>query len=401
MATATQVATKYNVGGILLDRPFKIRRLGHFGFNITDLDAAYHFYSDLLGFRVSDEFVRGGWFMRFGTDHHAFALFRKQPADPNAVPAPQERRYKKPDITINQITWQTQSLSEPVNAVDYLLERGVELQRTGRDGAGSNWATYFYDPDGHTNELYYGIEQIGWNGLSKPAEYRRPEREKVQLPKKSEFDEIQESLATSGVALDAGFRPIELPGQFDVDGIILPRPFKIVRHGPVNLFVEDVETARDWYTQIMGFEVTEQVTYRGHRCAYLRCNTEHHSLGLLPLQLREQLGLSPHTTCASFGIQVANYRQLREAISFLRDNGVRVETELIPPELYPGIDYAAYAFDPDGHAIQIYYYMEQVGWDGRPRNASERRKVDPAHWPEALEPLPDTFKGEPLLGPWG
>lgn len=401
MATATQVATKYNVGGILLDRPFKIRRLGHFGFNITDLDAAYHFYSDLLGFRVSDEFVRGGWFMRFGTDHHAFALFRKQPADPNAVPAPQERRYKKPDITINQITWQTQSLSEPVNAVDYLLERGVELQRTGRDGAGSNWATYFYDPDGHTNELYYGIEQIGWNGLSKPAEYRRPEREKVQLPKKSEFDEIQESLATSGVALDAGFRPIELPGQFDVDGIILPRPFKIVRHGPVNLFVEDVETARDWYTQIMGFEVTEQVTYRGHRCAYLRCNTEHHSLGLLPLQLREQLGLSPHTTCASFGIQVANYRQLREAVSFLRENGVRVETELIPPELYPGIDYAAYAFDPDGHAIQIYYYMEQVGWDGRPRNASERRKVDPAHWPEALEPLPDTFKGEPLLGPWG
>lgn len=401
MATATQVATKYNVGGILLDRPFKIRRLGHFGFNITDLDAAYHFYSDLLGFRVSDEFVRGGWFMRFGTDHHAFALFRKQPADPNAVPAPQERRYKKPDITINQITWQTQSLSEPVNAVDYLLERGVELQRTGRDGAGSNWATYFYDPDGHTNELYYGIEQIGWNGLSKPAEYRRPEREKVQLPKKSEFDEIQESLATSGVALDAGFRPIELPGQFDVDGIILPRPFKIVRHGPVNLFVEDVETARDWYTQIMGFEVTEQVTYRGHRCVYLRCNTEHHSLGLLPLQLREQLGLSPHTTCASFGIQVANYRQLREAVSFLRENGVRVETELIPPELYPGIDYAAYAFDPDGHAIQIYYYMEQVGWDGRPRNASERRKVDPAHWPEALEPLPDTFKGEPLLGPWG
>ena len=272
MATATQVATKYNVGGILLDRPFKIRRLGHFGFNITDLQAAYHFYSDLLGFRVSDEFARGGWFMRFGTDHHAFALFRKQPPDPNAVPAPQERRYKKPDITINQITWQTQSLSEPVNAVDYLLERGVELQRTGRDGAGSNWATYFYDPDGHTNELYYGIEQIGWNGLSKPAEYRRPEREKVKLPKKSEFDEIQESLATSGVSLDAGFRPIELPGKFDVDGIILPRPFKIVKHGPVNLFVEDVETARDWYTQIMGFEVTEQVTYRGHRCVYLRCN---------------------------------------------------------------------------------------------------------------------------------
>ncbi len=401
MVATTSVTTKYNVGGILLDRPFKIRRLGHFGFNVTDLDAAYHFYSDLLGFRVSDEFARGGWFMRFGTDHHAFALFRKPPAENGAAPVPGERTYKKPDITINQITWQTQSLSEPVNAVDYLLERGVELQRTGRDGAGSNWATYFYDPDGHTNELYYGIEQIGWDGRSKPAEYRRPERQKIQLPRKSEFQEIQESLATTRVPLDAGFRSMELPDQFEVDGILLPRPFKIVRHGPVNLFVDDVQVARDWYTDIMGFAVTEEVMYRGMRCVFMRCNTEHHSLGLLPIELRESLGLSPNTTCASFGIQVANYRQLRDAVTFLRENGVRVETDLIPPELYPGIDYAAHVFDPDGHCIQLYYYMEQVGWDGRPRKASERRRVDSLHWPDTLEPLADTFMGEPILGPWG
>ena len=168
MTAQISVTTKYNVGGILLDRPFKIRRLGHFGFNVTDLEKAHHFYSDLLGFRVSDEFQRGGWFMRFGTDHHAFALFKKQPVEA----APDAR----PDITINQITWQTQSLTEPVNAVHYLLERQVKLQRTGRDGAGSNWATYFYDPDGHTNELYYGIEQIGWDGRPRLERRRTPER---------------------------------------------------------------------------------------------------------------------------------------------------------------------------------------------------------------------------------
>jgi hypothetical protein len=65
------------------------------------------------------------------------------------------------------------------------------------------------------------------------------------------------------------------------------------------------------------------------------------------------------------------------------------------------VDYAAYAFDPEGHCIQLYYYMEQVGWDGRPRAAAERRQVDPAEWPATLEPLADTFAGEPLLGPWG
>jgi catechol 2,3-dioxygenase-like lactoylglutathione lyase family enzyme len=212
---------------------------------------------------------------------------------------------------------------------------GFGARDTGRDGAGSNWATYFYDPDGHTNELYYGIEQVGWDGKSKPAEYRRPVREKVQLPVKSEFDEIQESLATTGVPIDAGYRPMELPDVYDVDGILLPRPFKIVKHGPVNLFVEDVARARDFYMQILGLQVTEEASYRGEACCFLRCNTEHHSLGLFPLTLREPLGLSSHTTCASFGIQVANYRHLREAVAFLRAEGVRVETDRVPPELHP------------------------------------------------------------------
>lgn len=398
---ATQVATKFNVGGVLLNQPFKIRRLGHFGFNVNRVEECRHFYSDLLGFRVSDERPNGmGYFMRFGSDHHAFALFGTQ--RDGAAPGAAGRRYDSPDITINQITWQTQSLSEPVNAVDYFAERGIELQRTGRDGAGSNWATYFYDPDGHTNELYYGIEQIGWDGHSKPAEYRRPVREKVKLPVKSEFDEVQESLATTDVAPTAGYRHIEtMPATYDVGGIMLPRPFKMVKHGPVNIFVQDVERSRDWYVNEIGFEVTEEVVWQGERCCFLRCNTEHHSLGLFPRNWRERLGLSSHTTCMSFGIQLANYEQLGNAVSFLREQGARVETDLIPPELYPGIDYSAHAFDPEGHCIQLYYYMEQVGWDGTPRPASARRRIDPRNWPETLEPLSDTFKGEPFLGPWG
>ena len=55
-------------------------------------------------------------------DHHAFALFGK-PREGDA--APNGRRYAAPDITINQITWQTQSLTEPVHAVDYFAERGI------------------------------------------------------------------------------------------------------------------------------------------------------------------------------------------------------------------------------------------------------------------------------------
>ncbi len=102
----------------------------------------------------------------------------------------------------------------------------------------------------------------------------------------------------------------------------------------------------------------------------------------------------------SFGRQLANNRQLRDAVDFLRERGVRV-VDTIPPELFPGIDYAAHVVDPDGHCIQLYYYMEQVGWDGRPRPKELRRTVRNGEWPEVLDPMPDTYHGEPFLGPWG
>ena len=55
---------RYDVGGVLLERPFKIRRLGHFGFNFDKLEEAREFYGDLLGFTVSDkaDFSRAPWF---------------------------------------------------------------------------------------------------------------------------------------------------------------------------------------------------------------------------------------------------------------------------------------------------------------------------------------------------
>ncbi|HXG36350.1 MAG TPA: VOC family protein, partial [Dehalococcoidia bacterium] len=167
----TQVQTKFNVGGVLLDRPFKIWRLGHFGFDTNKMAEALHFYVDLLGFRISDprdysqripaEVLAEvgdarGYFTRYGADHHAFVLFNRRARE--AMLAAQGRPIT-PGITINQITWQVGSLAEVVNAANWFKETGVPLQRSGRDMPGSNWHTYVYDPDGHTNELYYGIEQ--------------------------------------------------------------------------------------------------------------------------------------------------------------------------------------------------------------------------------------------------
>ena len=88
-----------------------------------------------------------------------------------------------------------------------------------------------------------------------------------------------------------------------------------------------------------------------------------------------------------------------QGCGFLKENGIIVR--YLPPELSPGIDYSAFAIDPDGNAIQLYYYMEQIGWDGRPRPADLRRKVDNASWPESIEPLSDTYRGTVFQGPSG
>src|SRR5437667_11969634 len=78
-----------------------------------------------------------------------------------------------------------------MDAHAYFQNRGIPIQRVGRDMPGSNWHVYVYDPDGHTIELYYGIEQIGWNQLSKPTEmYYRGFREKPSLPQVSEITEV-------------------------------------------------------------------------------------------------------------------------------------------------------------------------------------------------------------------
>jgi len=400
---------KFNVGGVLLDQPFKIRRLGHFGFNLSNMEAGVHFYVDLLGFRISDvmDYSRrakdpaqvaglgdpNGYFTRYGTDHHAMVLFPKRVRDALG-------RQEQSGITVNQITWQVGSLAEVGNAIKWFNERGIKQQRSGRDMPGSNWHTYLYDSDGQSNEIYYGIEQIGWNGHSKPrAMYDRGFDKAPELPQISEFDEVEQARA-KGIDLLSGYRHIDkLSATYNVDGVLLPRPFKIVRLGPIYLFTENLEKAAEFYRDTLGFTLTEEIIYRGERCLFMRANTEHHSLALFPLKLRDTLGLSPHSKCAALGLQLANYRQLKAAVKFFRDNGVEV-TESLPHELHPGIEYSATVRDPDGHTIQLYYAMEQIGWDGKPkpRNLRQPRKLN--EWPDVLDHDVNAYLGEPFSGPW-
>ena len=139
--------------------------------------------------------------------------------------------------------------------------------------------------------------------------------------------------------------------------MLLPRPFKITKIGPVRLFVDDVGQAEAFYTERLGLTKSEESHYRGARwssCAAAPSTTASRFI--------RRNCAAYASTCMSFGVELANYAQLRAAKDFLKSSGCTFVD--IPPELYPGIDYSAFALDPDGHCIQLYYYMEQIGWVG-------------------------------------
>jgi catechol 2,3-dioxygenase-like lactoylglutathione lyase family enzyme len=410
--TQPRPTASYDVGGVKLPRPFRVRRIGHLGINCDRMDEQLDFYTKRLGLRVSDPINFGqrlpkeeqakhphhvGYFLRHGTDHHSFVLFPRSTYEAMAA-----MRGGRSDsrVTTNQITWQVGSLRETVDGGAYLEEHGAHVTRIGRDTPGSNWHVYPLGPEGFVNELYYGIEQIGWDGESKPeAMHQIKYMEAPPLPHRSESAEILAATA-AGVDIASGYRTFETEDErYDVSGILLGRPFKVVRVGPIRLFLEDVAAAIPFYRDVLGLAVTEEVVWNGHRCVFLRANTEHHSIALYPTGVRDELGLRPDSKLFSTGFQVADYRQLRDAVEYFRYAGTTVRE--LPAELFPGIDYTAFVIDPDGNAVQLYYYMEQIGWDGKPRATAQRRDVAPGEWPESLDAMGDTFLGEAYLGPWG
>ena len=400
---------RFIVGGVELPRPFRVRRLGHFGLNVADPEASRDCYERLLGLRISDRIdfsgrltaaqLAGlgppvGYFLRHNPEHHTFVFFPRRVYD-----ALNPFMLEAPEVSVNQITWQVGSMREVFDGGAFFREHGLRIQRTGRDLPGSNWNVYPFDPEGHVNELFYGIEQCGWNGRSKPvAMHGDRVREPPPLPHISEYAEVDRAVAR-GIDVDSGWRSTEPAGEtFDVGGVLLARPFKVVRVGPVRLFVRDMERMLAFYIGIMGLTVTEEVTWEGHRCVFLRANTEHHSIALYPIALRSVLGLNPTSTLFSFGFQLADYGQLKDAVGFLRKASVTIRH--LPPELFPGIDYTAFFIDPDGNAMQLYYYMEQVGWDGRTRPPASRPSIDNERCPDTVPARSDTYLGEAYLGPW-
>jgi catechol 2,3-dioxygenase-like lactoylglutathione lyase family enzyme len=151
----TIAATPYNGPG-RLDRPdtrapgftrpdrVRPRKLGHAVLGSTDYGASTAFFTEGLGFKVSDRIKGVGAFMRCSTDHHNVLVLAA------------------PVSFLHHTSWQVDDVDDVGRGAQAMLEGSPErhVWGLGRHYAGSNFFWYLKDPAGNFSEYYSDMDCI-------------------------------------------------------------------------------------------------------------------------------------------------------------------------------------------------------------------------------------------------
>ena len=142
--------------------PLPVRKIGHVGLYCRDLPKMLEFYTRVLGFRVSDINEKGMTFLRFAADHHSLVLAKM----------PDEDLKKGPGATVlQQIAMEVADLDTLKNVRRTLIARGVTMKgKIKHEGPGTDYTFDFDDPEGNRLQFFCDMDQIGWDGRSRPKE---------------------------------------------------------------------------------------------------------------------------------------------------------------------------------------------------------------------------------------
>ena len=141
--------------------PIHVRKFGHIGLYCHDLQKMVDFYTRVLGFKVSDVNEKGLTFLRFGPDHHSLVLAK----------IPDGGKKGAVENTLHHIALEVADLGELKRIRKYLLAQGVPLHgKIKHEGPGMNFVMDFDDPEGNRVQFFSDMDQIGWDGKSRPKE---------------------------------------------------------------------------------------------------------------------------------------------------------------------------------------------------------------------------------------
>jgi catechol 2,3-dioxygenase-like lactoylglutathione lyase family enzyme len=115
----------------------------HVVLNTPDIDRITAFYSDVLGFRVSDWSEHQMVFLRCSSKHHAISFNRA------------------PHASLNHVAYLVSGVDEVMRGLSTLRANGIEpAWGPGRHGPGNNIFCYFKDPKGYVTEYTSDIDYI-------------------------------------------------------------------------------------------------------------------------------------------------------------------------------------------------------------------------------------------------
>ena len=146
--------------------PFAITKIGHIVLGCRDLERSVRFYTQILGFKISDiyepDMVPGGMvFMRFNADHHGVGLVGEMPD-------------RAANIELHHLAFEVANLEELLRVREHLEKHDVPIDFHGRRRAGGQIAVEFTDPDGHQLELFWGLDKVGSDEVVRPRAEWRP-----------------------------------------------------------------------------------------------------------------------------------------------------------------------------------------------------------------------------------
>ena len=130
--------------GILRTDRVKPRKLGHAVLGTTDLAVTWAFFTEGLGFKLSDKIKDVGAFLRCSNDHHNLLLLAA------------------PVTFLHHTSWQVDDIDDVGRGASAMLEDHPErhIWGLGRHHAGSNFFWYLKDPAGNFSEYYSDMDCI-------------------------------------------------------------------------------------------------------------------------------------------------------------------------------------------------------------------------------------------------
>lgn len=142
--------------------PIKVNKLGHFVYEVTDVERTVRFWTEVMGFKETDRNEAGMVFFRCAADHHAIGL---KPAARGKT-----RRDLAAGLQMEHLAMEVDNTDVLLKARDYLKANGIPIVFEGRKGAGCNYAINFLDPDGYEFEIYCNMDQVDETGRLRPKD---------------------------------------------------------------------------------------------------------------------------------------------------------------------------------------------------------------------------------------